>query len=85
MVFGVVVGELVVGDTVVGEVVGVHVWPVIVGVMVVGLVVGQAVPSAVPPMPSHASKLSSQQEYDMPTVPTMTRSPHSPELLCTCL
>jgi uncharacterized protein YwlG (UPF0340 family) len=65
----------------VGEVVGVHVWPVIVGVMVVGLVVGQAVPSAVPPRPSQLGK----QEYDVPTVPTLTRSPHSPALLYTDL
>jgi hypothetical protein len=57
-------------------VVGVHVWPVIVGVMVVGLAVGQSVPSAVPPMPL---------VYDVPLVPTLTRSPHSPALLDTTL
>jgi hypothetical protein len=37
---------------------------------------GQAVPSAVPLMPP---------PYDVPTVPTLTISPHSPALLCTHL
>jgi hypothetical protein len=35
---------------------------------------GQAVPSAVP-----------DAEYDVPTLPTLTRSPHSPALVCTTL
>jgi hypothetical protein len=79
-----VVGETVVGDTVVGdtvvtvdEVVGdTVVGDTVVGDTVVGDIVGQAVPSAVPPMPL---------VYDVPRVPTLTRSPHSPALLYTRL
>jgi hypothetical protein len=69
------VGETVVGDTVVtvGETV------VTVGDTVVTV---QAVPSAVPKVPS---SLSESPEYDVPTVPTLTRSPHSPGLLNTLL
>jgi hypothetical protein len=89
-VVGEVVGDTVgeVGDTVVGEVVGLHVWPGVVGVRVVGervvgLVVGQSEPSAVPPMPS--IEPSQVPVYDVPRVPTLTRAPHSPALLYTCL
>ena len=61
-------------DTVVGE--------TVVGDTVVGLGggggggggLGQAVPSAVPP-----------PAYDVPRVPTLTRSPHSPALVCASL
>jgi hypothetical protein len=39
-----------------------------------GQLPGQQVPSAVPPV-----------SYDVPTLPTLTRSPHSPALLYTKL
>ena len=44
---------------------------------------GQAVPSAVPPMPP--IEPSQWPVYDVPTLPTLTRSPHSPALLNTRL